>query len=159
MKNREEIPVLVAEIEAELVKLEALGRKLSAQSGTLSCDDAVESAALRLHNLYTGCERIFRRVAGDVNGTFPESEDWHKRLLSQMALDVEEYRPAVISAETCTDLAELLGFRHVVRNVYGFELKPARVEQLIALAVSVLPRFTGEVRGFLGFLRRLYRET
>jgi hypothetical protein len=89
----------------------------------------------------------------------PESEEWHKRLLSQMALAVDEVRPAVITLDTEKDLAELLAFRHVVRNLYGYELKVERVESLAQLALRAFPRFAREVREVLDFLRELYQRS
>ncbi len=41
----------------------------------------MESLALKLHNFYNGCERIFEKIAVDINGGIPGSFDWHKRLL------------------------------------------------------------------------------
>ena len=39
-------------------------------------------------------------------------------------------RPAVISRETRRCLEEYRGFRHVVRNVYTFNLRSARLQEL-----------------------------
>lgn len=158
MKKREEIPVLVTEIKAEVSKLERLAQRLSSQTGRLGSDEILESAALRLHNFYTGCERIFKLIASEVNGALPDTQDWHKRLLTQVALEVEQVRPAVVSEETRRELEELLGFRHVVRNVYGYELEPGRVESLLQMTVSLFPRLRQEIGGFLEFLMDLYRE-
>jgi hypothetical protein len=108
MRKREEIPVLIAEIAAELAKLDALVRKLSGQIGRLGSDEILESAALRLHNFYTGCERVLKTIAVDVNGGMPLGEDWHKRLLRQMSLPVDGVRPVVITKETLEALEELL---------------------------------------------------
>ena len=60
MRSKEDIPVLIAEIKDELSKLETLVNKLSGQKGRTEDDEVTESAALSLHNFYTGCERIFK---------------------------------------------------------------------------------------------------
>jgi hypothetical protein len=60
MRSKEDIPVLIAEIKDELSKLETLVNKLSGQKDRTEDDEVTESAALRLHNFYTGCERIFK---------------------------------------------------------------------------------------------------
>ncbi len=52
-----------------------------------------------------------------------------------MASDIPDARPAVISAETATILDEFRRFRHLVRNVYTFNLVPEKMENLI----SILP--------------------
>jgi hypothetical protein len=42
-----------------------------------------------------------------------------------MAVEIELVRPAVISKETRNTLDEYRGFRHIVRNVYSFNLSAA----------------------------------
>ena len=156
MQNKEEIPVLVAEIKDELSKLDILSQKLSSQVNRTNKEEIAESAALRLHNFYTGCERIFKLIVSEVNGGVPHELDWHKRMLTQVSLEIEDIRPAVISLKTRKDLEELLRFRHVVRNIYGFELKPEHIETLIALTISLFPRFTKEIENFMAFLIGIY---
>ena len=118
MRHKNEIPILVAEIKDELLKLKTLVEKLSDQRNRTKEEEVSESAALRLHNFYTGCERIFKLIASEVNGGVPHELDWHKRLLTQVALEIDGIRPAVISPQTRKNLEELLRFRHVVRNIY-----------------------------------------
>ena len=48
-----------------------------------------------------------------------------------MSLAVPDLRPAVISSETQSALLEYLEFRHVVRNVYTFSLRPDRVVERV----------------------------
>ena len=156
MRNKEEIPVLVAEIKNELSKLDILSQKLSSQVNRTNKEEIAESAALRLHNFYTGCERIFKLIVSEVNGGVPHELDWHKRMLTQVSLEIEDIRPAVISLQTRKDLEELLRFRHIVRNIYGFELKPERIQTLITLTLSLFPRFTKEIENFMAFLVGIY---
>ncbi|MCI0691533.1 hypothetical protein L0337_05940 [candidate division KSB1 bacterium] len=158
MLNKKEIPVLVAEINDELTKLEKLVNRLATQQGRVDDEEISESAALRLHNFYTGCERIFKLIATEVNGVLSQSLDWHKRLLNQVALEVAGIRPAVISAETRKDLEELLNFRHVVRNIYAFELKPERIEELVKLTIVLYPRFVKEIGVFTAFLMDVFNQ-
>ncbi len=158
MRSKEDIPVLIAEIKDELSKLETLVNKLSGQKGRTDDDEVIESAALRIHNFYTGCERIFKLIASEVNGGPPHEADWHKRLLNQVALDVDTIRPAVISRQTKTGLEELLRFRHIVRNIYGFELAPDRIAHLIDLTLRLYPRFAQELDTFFEFLTKVYEE-
>lgn len=156
MRHKNEIPVLVAEIKDELAKLGIVVQKLSSQKNRTDEEEVIESAALRLHNFYTGCERIFKLIASEVNGSVSHELDWHKRLLTQVALDIEGIRPAVISLQTRKDLEELLRFRHVVRNIYGFELDTDRIEDLINLATSIFPRLQKEVEKFIAFLMTIF---
>ena len=88
MRNKEEIPVLVAEIKDELSKLDILSQKLSSQVNRTNKEEIAESAALRLHNFYTGCERIFKLIVSEVNGGVPHELDWHNRMLTQVSLEI-----------------------------------------------------------------------
>lgn len=84
-----------------------------------------------MHGFYAGLERLFELVASEVDGSRPASRHWHRDLLAQMSLAVADIRPAVLLPETRYVLAEYLEFRHVVRNVYTFNLRPERVAELV----------------------------
>jgi hypothetical protein len=159
MLNKKEIPVLIAEIKDELEKLEKLVERLAKKQARADDEEFSDSAALRLHNFYTACEKIFKLIAKEVNGILPQSLDWHKRLLNQVALEVPNIRPAIISAETHTELEELLNFRHVVRNLYVYELKPERIEELVGLTLKLHPRFKQEIKTFITFLDTVYNQS
>ncbi|MCE2402606.1 hypothetical protein J4G08_17205 [Candidatus Poribacteria bacterium] len=78
--------------------------------------------ATDLADIYSGIERIFERIANEVDGQLPRGSRWHKNLLEQMTKQRAE-RPPVISDDTFLKLGELLAFRHKVTNIYGRELK------------------------------------
>lgn len=158
MRTEKEIPVLIAEINDELARMSKVVEALSKRCGPLESEEITESAALRLHNFYTGCERIFKRITTEVNGIVLHDLDWHRRLLQQMTLEIKEVRPPVITLATHRVLEELLKFRHVVRNVYGYELQPERVEQLVGLCVAVYPSFVREIESFIAFLLGIYHS-
>lgn len=73
MQNKEKIPLIVAEIKNELAKLEKLVQRLATQAGRVDDEEISESAALRLHNFYTGCERIFKIIAVELNGVLSQN--------------------------------------------------------------------------------------
>jgi hypothetical protein len=112
-----------------------------------------------LHNFCTGCERIFKPIASEVNGGVSHELDWHKRLLTRAALEIDGIRPAVISLQTRKDLEELLQFRHVVRNIYGFELDADRIDHLIDLTTGIFPRFAKDIEEFNAFLKEIFSES
>ena len=154
-----EIREVTAELEAELQRLERLQkdiervfREASKQKAFL--DVFYESLALKLHNFYTGCERIFQIIASELNDALPSGYDWHKRLLERMAIQQEE-RPTVISQETARVLEEYLAFRHVVRNIYGYELEPQRIAPLVVRSKKVFEQFYAEVCQFTTWLKTL----
>ncbi|MBF0558386.1 MAG: hypothetical protein HQL08_06360 [Nitrospirae bacterium] len=117
-----------------------------------------ESLALKLHNFYTGCERIFQKIADDINGGVPRTMDWHKRLLKIMSLEIEGIRPQVISAVTEKALEDYLAFRHIVRNIYGFEIDSERLKLLSGNLNKTYKNFQKDLRNFLDFLMRLTKN-
>jgi hypothetical protein len=72
-----------------------------------------------------------------------------------MTLDVPGVRMAVISKDTMLLLDKYRSFRHVFRNVYGFNLDASRLEELIGGLPDTARRFHQEMLAFLGQLRDL----
>ncbi len=158
--RKQRIPDLISEIKDELSLIELLVtdiEKVNQEKPRSLRKRRVyeESLALKIHNFYTGCERIFQKIADDINGGTPMSPDWHKRLLRSMSLEIENIRPPVISKATAKSLEDYLAFRHVVRNIYGFEIDSERLQALIEKIYGVHKRFKKEVEKFIGFLRKM----
>jgi DNA gyrase/topoisomerase IV subunit A len=118
------------------------------------CEDEyyLDSVALNLHSFYTALERVFELIAVTIEQTKPQGENWHQELLRQMATEIELLRPTVISKETRNRLDEYRGFRHVVRNVYSFNLSIAKVEPLVKELPSLFDDIRNELDIFLAFL-------
>lgn len=151
-----ELREVATDIEVELARLNTLEQQIEqAQTELNNYPDLAnvfyESLALKLHNFYTGCERIFQIIASELNGGLPSQYDWHRRLLNRMATAHQE-RPAVLTKETAQSLAEYLAFRHVVRIIYGFELDAQRVERLVKEYYSVWHPFKRDIDSFLTWL-------
>ncbi len=102
-----------------------------------------------MHDFYNCCERVFRRIGAAMNGTAHRGEAWHKELLFRMTVPVPGIRPAVISEDLAAELDEFLSFRHLFRNIYGFELKGGRVTRLGGRLDGVSRRFEREIETFL----------
>lgn len=66
-----------------------------------------------------------------------------------------EGRPAVISATMALKLQDYLGFRHVVRSLYGYELDPERLEKLVNHYPEAWQQFEREMQEFIAWLRAL----
>ncbi|MDO8545164.1 MAG: hypothetical protein Q7S40_32390 [Opitutaceae bacterium] len=115
-------------------------------------DYYLDSVALNLHALYTGLERIFERIANRIDGGVPQGEDWHRKLLLQMTREVTGVRPAVISDASRKGLEDYRGFRHVARNIYTFNLDPAKVERLALGARGCFIQVQAEVLAFADFM-------
>lgn len=102
-----------------------------------------------MHDFYNCCERVFRRIGMEMNGAAHRGESWHKELLFRMTVSVPGVRPAVISEDLAAELDEFLAFRHLFRNIYGFELKGDRVTRLGRRLEGVSRRFEQEIETFL----------
>ena len=114
----------------------------------------LDSVALNLHGFYGGLERLFELVASTVEGSVPQGANWHRLLLEQMASEIRQERPAVISAKTITALDEYRGFRHIVRNVYTFMFDPEKVEKLVEKLPGVFKQVQTELLAFADFLEQ-----
>ncbi len=115
-------------------------------------DVYINSAALNLHSFYSGLEKVFLLIAEQVDGTVPRGSHWHRDLLDQMSYDFPRIRPGILSPETREHLQEYRSFRHVVRNVYTYNLDPERVQDLVRRLPSVWSAVKADLEGFLSFL-------
>lgn len=111
-----------------------------------------------LHDFYSAAERIFRQIATRVDEDLPRGADSHVQLLHRMATAIEGVRPAVLDADTARLLHEYLRFRHLFRNVYGFDLEWDRCQELMAQLPSVGATLRERLAIFDQFLRTLEHE-
>ncbi|MBI4782312.1 MAG: hypothetical protein HY785_13475 [Oscillatoriophycideae cyanobacterium NC_groundwater_1537_Pr4_S-0.65um_50_18] len=154
-----EVRALTADLLAELAKMQQLKAQIQRVQTELvnypdRADLLYENFALKLHNFYTGCERIFQLIATELNGGLPSGNDWHRRLLDRMKTERED-RPAVISASLALKLQDYLGFRHVVRSLYGYELDPDRIAKLVGNYPEAWLQFEQEIQTFITWLNAL----
>lgn len=110
-----------------------------------------------LHDFYCGIERIFERIAKELNGGIPEGDDWHRQLLRDMTLDIKGVRPPVISEDLEKMLIEYLRFRHVFRNIYGFSLEWRFMAVLVERLPFTLNTLKKDIEGFSVFLENVSR--
>ncbi len=144
---------LATEIEAEIASIEKLHAEFEQTPR-----DSTESFSLRarasiLHDFYTGVERIFVRIAEELNGGVPRSEQWYRQLLTDMTLELKSVRPEVISKDCAAELGEFLRFRHLFRNLYGFVLDPNRIIALESRFPDTFQHFKRDIRIFVEWLR------
>ncbi len=152
---------LVERIRGEVPELErAIQRALHAWSQVQQTPDEqayVDSVALNLHGFYSGLERLFELIARHVDRYLPAGDTWHRDLLEQMAGDVPDVRPAVISRSNALALDEFRRFRHLVRNVYTFTLVPEKMAPLVSTLSGLWPQIRVELLAFADFLEELAR--
>lgn len=141
---------LAAEIDHELERLEQLRDELA----TAPRDDDTFSLRARgsmLHDFYSGIERVFVRIAEELNGGVPQGEQWHRQIVTDMSLEIPGVRPAVIEPDLARELGDYLRFRHVFRNVYGSFLEAERMRPLEERLPAVLAAFLTQMRAFLAW--------
>ena len=146
---------LAGRIHADLVEIGKIvgrvrtGWERAKQSGD---DYYLDSVALNLHGFYSAVEKIFEQIAVVLDQTKPEGRNWHQDLLRQMGVEIKLVRPPVISAKTRDSLDEFCGFRHVVRNVYTFQISPLKIEPLVNNLPDTFEHLKKEIGEFLSFL-------
>jgi len=108
-----------------------------------------------LHDFYSGVEKIFIRIANELEGEPPESRSWHKVLLDDMSIELEGVRPAVLDEQLRRKLEEFLRFRHLFRGVYGFQLNHGRLDVLFNEFPDTYSDFMTAMKKFIEFLKTL----
>ncbi len=126
------------------------------REGKLSgADFYLDAVALNLHGFYAGLERLLEIIADGIDETKPVGAQWHQQLLRQMTSEIAEVRPAVISPDLRDQLDRYRGFRHVVRNVYTFNLDSEQVEILVRHLPETMTQLRQELLAFANFLETL----
>jgi hypothetical protein len=141
--------------ELETVWARAERALAAAKQNPADQDFYIDSAALSLHDWYSGLERIMCFIASRLEESTPQGRDWHRELLQQMHLEVPDVRPAVFSKPTVTSLDEYLRFRHVLRNVYSFNLQPERIEALVSGLRETFESVRRDMHAFVSFVRQM----
>ena len=148
----EGVSALAKRISDELLEIQRVVRHVQEdwQNFLRTADDGyLKATAFDLHSFYTGLERVFRLIAEILDGRLQGGDGWHKLLLTQMALEIQGIRPAVISETTLDLLDEYLRFRHLVRNVYSFNMLPEKVQSLIDKLPLALDQVTQDMSAFV----------
>lgn len=152
---------LKQEILSELAQLDALEMELAQieeRGDSLPNPARVRALASILHDFYTGCERIFERVAQEFDGGLPSDSSWHSRLLEAMTLDLPTVRPPVIHKETARILQDYLAFRHRFRHMYGFELDENKLAPLLRMMGQAKNGLKTDVMRFVAHQEEVFRD-
>ena len=139
----------------EHVVLRAEGALERAARQPADQDYFLAAAALDMHGFYSGIERLFELIAQEIDEILPKGSRWHRDLLAQMSLSVTDLRPAVLRPETHAALLTYLEFRHIVRNVYTFNLQPERVAELVRGLRPTFTQVKHDLGTFAAFLTEL----
>jgi len=149
---------LLIDIDLEIQNLDRLSNELNQTMQSVKenpVQTEVRAIGSILHDFYTGLEKIFERIALSIDGGLPEGEDWHIQLLRRMVVDVPNRRPALLTKDLGDSLSEYLGFRHLFRNIYGFELKWDRMSPLVEKFPKTFKEINKQLKEFTKFLSEL----
>ena len=152
--------LLQSRILAELRELErtqaAVWRQWQASLRVAIDQDVyINSVALNLHSFYSGLERIFEMIAGQIDGGKLEGRDWHTELLRQMTLDLPGVRPPVLDRRSAEQLDELRSFRHLVRDIYAANLVPQRMQPMVEMLPDLWLDVRRQLEAFAAYLETL----
>ena len=139
-------------IKDELNKLKLLDKEKKGLLKGKPSNYTLRAGGSILHDFYTGLEKIFEDIAKEVDRRIPIGEGWHSELLHQMTLNVPGLRPPVISLPTEKKLREYLGFRHLFRKRYGFELEWVRMKKLLLKMSNMILLVEEEINSFFRFI-------
>ncbi|MGG6242368.1 hypothetical protein ACQ4N7_27460 [Nodosilinea sp. AN01ver1] len=118
-------------------------------------DDYYDGVALNLHSFYTAIERILEDIAREIDGAVPTGSGWHRDLLTQLSADFPGVRPAVLKHSSRRCLDEYRGLRHVIRNIYSFNLNSRRLQELVTMLPSCHGALIQDLEEFCTFLGAL----
>jgi hypothetical protein len=146
---------IASKIDEELLEIGKLvDRAMKAWdlAGSKKDDLYLDSVSLNLHGFYSGIEKIFETIARNIDGTVPTGDSWHLELLKQMALEIHQLRPCVIRKETLALLNEYRGFRHIVRNVYTYNISILKLTPLMEELPRALQLLKEDLHGITSLL-------
>ena len=147
--ERTKIDRTVGRVERALEKIDIL---------PVDAREFIERAlAADLAEVYTGFEKIFERIANEIDKQLPKGERWHTDLLTQMAERCPE-RPPVISEGTQQTLEQLLRFRHKVNNIYGDELIYEKAEEHAKSITELFTTVSEDLDTFISFLTETHES-
>lgn len=127
----------------EIGKIDNLVEKSSVllEKSKLIVPDFIEVNAVGsiLHSFYNGVENIFKLLYKDSGGKPLSAGMWHSELFAEM-FKVRKNNFSILNSDLLIDLKDFLGFRHVFRHSYGYELDWMRLEPLFYKMNSVWKR-------------------
>ena len=103
-----------------------------------------------LHSFYNGLESIFKLIHKAADGNPLTSTMWHSELLYSMFEETTS-RKVVLQKELRDSLKDYLGFRHVFRHSYGYELSWEKLNPLFSEMPNIWQKVKSCLQNFLLF--------
>jgi uncharacterized coiled-coil DUF342 family protein len=135
----------IEEIDAELKRL-LDGHATQQRARTAAprfYSEYVHSGALGqgISAVYSGMEKIMESIVSEIDDYKIKGENYHEKLIEQLAVPVDRVREAMISADLLPELQKLRGFRHVMRHNYPGRLEHDKVLENLARTKSAVKLF------------------
>jgi len=154
--------ILREEIKQELISLKQLTEECSKfyESNKKNIDISTNLRVIGsiLHDFYTCIEKIFQKIAINIDDELPSDTSWHITLLDRMTLDIPKIRKSVINDDLKEILYDYLRFRHIFRNVYGFKLNWDKMGYLVKSLESTQKKVDNQINNFFEFLDKIKEE-
>ena len=162
MKSRKEVLRFKAEVIEELENIDRIVRIIEKREKEIKKHDRdadvyLESLVHNIENFYMGVEEMFKRIAVFTKEGIPEGPRWHSMLIKGMARDIPGVRPPVIEHKTRDLLDEYRKFRHLVRNIYTFNIIPEKVMKLARDIKKAFNSYNKDIKHFLNFIEKISR--
>ena len=146
LRGEEKMPddpkeALAQQIREELHQLELLAQRAETWLQGRRDEPApleIMGAGKIIHDFYTGAERIFERIAVQMDDYLPAGLHWHTDLLGQMERPWGEKRAAILDHGLALRLHRYMRFRHLFRHTYGYELVWEELRPLVEGLPSIL---------------------
>ncbi len=120
-------------IQLEISKIDTLVEKSSLMLAKCAVQEPdfydVNAIGSILHSYYNGLESIFNLIYKSFVSTPLSGNMWHSDLFAAMFAETESH-PPVLPQELFLSTKQYLGFRHVFRHSYGYELDWERLKPL-----------------------------
>lgn len=155
------VATLALRIRSELVdiaQIVARAQRLLSKAIQQNDDDYFDGVALNLHSFYTAAERILEDITREVDGAVPSGSNWHRDVLTQLAVEFPGRRPAVLQHSSRACLDDYRGLRHVIRNVYAFNFSSQRLQELVEGLPQCHGALVADLEQFCQFLEALAAE-
>jgi hypothetical protein len=162
LKNRQEVLRFKTEIIDELENVGRIvaiieKRKKEIRKHSADIDVYLDSIVHNLENFYMGIEEIFKMIAMFTEEGIPEGSRWHSLLIQGMGRDIPGVRPPVIKEKTRTLLDEYRKFRHLVRNIYTFNIIPQKIIKLAHGIRKTFYTFRKDIKEFITIIEKISR--
>ena len=115
-------------------------------------EDKLIHIAYQLHNLYSAYEDMFKEISLTFENSIERNSGFHKNLLIRMKIPIPGIRPNVLSEESYLVLGELMGFRHLFRHAYNYNLTPDKMEILRKKILEKKTSIDSDINIFKQFL-------